>query len=177
MYMSLSKEQLLDWVESHIKLGSNIDILKNDCEIIEFMLDQCEIEIPEGNRFFVKVNCTGISDVVIAKRRKPIRSLIDARLRDGVEALAHTGYCDYSHTTAEWESVIGLGIYGLRNRIEEYARNNAGNKKAESFYEQILRVYDAALRFMERASDKAASSGKQEMASALLDKSPPFKSV
>ena len=166
--MSLSKEQLLDWVESHIKLGSNIDILKNDCEIIEFMLDQCEIEIPEGNRFFVKVNCTGISDVVIAKRRKPIRSLIDARLRDGVEALAHTGYCDYSHTTAEWESVIGLGIYGLRNRIEEYARNNAGNKKAESFYEQILRVYDAALRFMERASDKAASSGKQEMASALL---------
>ena len=166
--MSLSRDKLLAWVENHIVLGQGLDILKNDCDIIEFLLDNCEIEIPEDNRFFVKVNCTGISDTVIAKRRKRIRGLIDEGLRDGLEALAHTGYCDYSHTTAEWETVISLGIYGLRSRIEEYAKNNTADEKARSFYAQELRVFNAALRFMERASDKAASCGKPEMASSLL---------
>ena len=166
--MSLSRDKLLAWVENHIVLGQGLDILKNDCVIIEFLLDNCEIEIPEDNRFFVKVNCTGISDTVIAKRRKRIRGLIDEGLRDGLEALAHTGYCDYSHTTAEWETVISLGIYGLRSRIEEYAKNNTADEKARSFYAQELRVFNAALRFMERTSDKAASCGKPEMASSLL---------
>ena len=166
--MPMSREQLLTWIESHTKLCKGLDLLNNDCEIIEFMFDNCEIEIPECNRFFVKVNCAGISDNVIAKRRKRIRSLIDEELRDGVEALAHTGYCDFSHTTAEWESVIGLGIYGLRERIAEYAQRNADNEKARDFYEQELRVYDAALRFIGRASEKAESLGRREMAAALL---------
>ena len=165
--MSLSREQLLAWVEDHTLLCEGLEVLKNDCEIIEFMLDQCEIEIPECNRFFVKVNCAGISDTVIAKRRKRIRSLIDEGLRDGLEALAHTGYCDYSHTTAEWESVIGLGIYGLRERIAEYARKNSADEKARGFYEEEMRVFDAALRFVGRASEKAAECGKPEMAEAL----------
>ena len=65
--MSLSRAQLLNWVEDHIVLGEGLDILKNDCEIIEFLLDNCEIEIPECNRFFVKVNCVGIADIVIKK--------------------------------------------------------------------------------------------------------------
>ena len=166
--MSLSRERLLAWVEAHISLCEGLDVLRNDCDIIEFLLDNCEIEIPECNRFFVKVNCIGIADTVISKRRKRIRGLIDARFRDGVEALAYTGYCDYSHTTAEWESVIGLGIYGLRKRIAEYAQNNTEKEKAREFYVQVMRVYDAALRFIGRASDKAASCGRSEMAAALL---------
>lgn len=167
--MSLSREQLLNWVEDRVVLGEGLDILKNDCEIVEFMLDHCEIEIPKSNRFFVRVNCAGISDNVIAKRRKRIRSLIDEGLRDGLEALAHTGYCDYSHTTAEWESVIGLGIYGLRERVAQYARENSENEETTAFYEQILKVYDAALRFMGRASDKALLCERKEMAQTLLN--------
>ena len=165
--MSLSRERLLAWVEDHTLLCDGLELLKNDCDIIEFLLDNCEIEIPECNRFFVKVNCAGISDTVIAKRRKRIRSLIAPELRDGVEDLAHTGYCDYSHTTAEWESVIGLGIYGLRSRIEEYAQKNTANEKSRGFYAQEMRVFDAALRFIGRASEKAAECGKHEMAEAL----------
>ena len=165
--MSLSREQLLAWVEDHTLLCEGLEVLKNDCDIIEFLLDNCEIEIPECNRFFVKVNCAGISDTVIAKRRKRIRSLIDEDLRDGLEALAHTGYCDYSHTTAEWESVIGFGIYGLRERIAEYAQKNSADEKARGFYEEEIRVFDAALRFIGRASEKAAECGKPEMAEAL----------
>ena len=94
--MTLSREELLHWVENHVALGDGIDILKNDCEIIEFMLDHCEIEIPAHNRFFVKVNCTGISDVVMEKRKSLFYNLPETiGLRDGAAALAYTGYCDF----------------------------------------------------------------------------------
>ena len=167
--MSLTREQLLDWVENHVEFAEGIDILKNDCEIIEFMLDHCEIEIPAHNRFFVKVNCTGISDVVMEKRKSLFYNLPETiGLRDGAAALAYTGYCDFSHTTAEWESVIGLGIYGLRNRIGEYEQSHTVNEKSRIFYEQILKVYDAALRFINRAADKAALCGRSEMSESLF---------
>ena len=168
--MSLSREELLNWAENRVVFGEGIDILKNDCEMIVFMLDHCEIKIPEQNRFFVKVNCAGISNLVIKKRKRILSGLLDkSGLGEGVKALAYTGDCDYSHTTAEWESVITLGIYGLRNRIAEYAQDHIADEKAKGFYEQILSVYDAALRFMKRAADQAALSGRAEMANALLN--------
>ncbi len=167
--MSLSREELLNWVENHIVLGEGLDILKNDCDIIEFMLDNCEIEIPDHNRFFVKVDCEDVADLVKVKRIKPFHALPTAAgFQDGIDAFAYTGNCDYSHTNAEWESVISLGIYGLRKRIEKYARTNTANERCRSFYEQELRVFDAALRFIKRASMKAASCGRSEMASSLL---------
>ena len=166
--MSLSREELLNWVENHIVLGEGLDILKNDCEIIEFALDHCEIDIPEQNRFFINVNYADIPCFVTKKRMESLGELVALRLREGIEALAYTGSCDYSHTTAEWESVIKLGIYGLRNRVSEYAESNSANEGAKDFYEQILRVYNAALRFMKRAADTAALCGRTEMASSLL---------
>jgi formate C-acetyltransferase len=167
--MSLSREELLNWVDNHVVYGKGLDILKNDCDIIEFMLDNCEIEIPNHNRFFVKVDCKGVADLVKVKRIKPFHALPTAAgFQDGIDAFAYTGNCDYSHTIAEWESVISLGIYGLRKRIEKYARANTANERGRSFYEQEMRVFDAVLRFIKRASMKAASCGRSEMASSLL---------
>ena len=74
--MSLSREELLNWVENRLVLGEGLDILKNDCEIIVFMLDHCDIKIPEQNRFFVQINCTGISDFVIKKRKRILSGLV-----------------------------------------------------------------------------------------------------
>ena len=166
--MSLSREELLNWVENHIVLGEGLDILKNDCEIIEFALDHCEIDIPEQNRFFINVNYADIPCFVTKKRRKHLGDLIPPSLHEGMAALAYTGSYDYSHTTAEWGSVIKLGIYGLRNRVSEYAMSHSSNANAMGFCEQILRVYNAALRFMKRAADTAALCGRTEMASSLL---------
>lgn len=167
--MSLSRDQLFTWVESHVLYGEGSAILKNDCEIIEFLLDHCEIEIPACNRFFVKVNCAGISNMVIDKRIRSLGNVVTKpKLRDGIEALAYTGTCDFSHTTAEWESVIRLGIYGLRNRIDDYSQGHRADERARCFYEQEARVFDAALRFIGRASEKAAAYGRTEMAQALL---------
>ena len=166
--MPLSREELLDWVANRVVLGEGLDILKNDCEIIEFTLDHCEIDVPDQNRFFINVNYADIPYFVTKKRRKSLGELVPTRLLEGIDALAYTGSYDYSHTTAEWESVINLGIYGLRNRVAEYAMSKSANEGAKGFYEQILRVYNAALRFMKRVSDTAALCGRTEMAESLL---------
>jgi hypothetical protein len=81
--------------------------------------------------------------------------------------VAYTGAYDFSHTSAEWESVISLGIFGLRNRIADYART-ASDPQKESFYASLLRCYDAALRFMRRAADLAIASGKSRMGESLI---------
>lgn len=167
--MSLSEKQLQNWIENHIVQGSRLDVLKNDCEIIKFLLDHCDIEIPENNRFFVDVSGKELAKISRRKRRGSLGNFVkETPFYDGVEALAYTGSYDYSHTSAEWESVISLGIYGLRNRIYEYMQNSAAKEKEKLFYEQLLVVYDGALRFIKRAADKAAANGRAEMAAGLL---------
>ncbi len=164
--MSLSKDELLHRVEDYIEIGDKPDVFENDCDIIEFLLDNCEIEIPEKNRFFVNVNCAGIQETVVKKRSKRFSSLNKtAGLSDGIAVLAYTGTYDFGHTNAEWESIIPLGIYGLRSRVEKY---KAMNVEHASFYNNVLRVYDAALRFMRRAADAARLCGKSEMADGLV---------
>ena len=164
--MSLSREELLLWVEGHTAFGENVDILANDCDIVAFLLDNCSIHVPPQNRFFVEVNCAGITSQVRETRRKRRSYLIEeAGLSDGSKALAYTGACDFGHTTAEWESVISLGIFGLRERIASFAIGHP--EKRVGFYQNILRVYDAALHFMERAAEQAFASGRCEMADSL----------
>lgn len=167
--MTLSNIELQNWVEEHIELFEGADVFKNDCDVIEFLLDHCEIEIPTENRYFVKVNCDKIQLLALSKRKQVFSSLIeDAGLSDGVSSLAFTGTFDFSHTNAEWDSVIKLGIYGLRNRIAEYEKRKAIDEKSKGFYKGLLKVYNAALRFIKRAAEKALQSGRGEMGSSLL---------
>lgn len=168
MDLSLSKEELKAGILSRVECGEGIDVFENDCDIIVFMLENCEISIPEQNRFFVRVSCEWLTDTVTDMRRRPFSHLLeDAGLGDGVDALAYTGMYDISHTSAEWESVISLGIYGLRERIAEYAQKNSVDDGSARFYSQCLRVYGAALDFMDRASQVALEMGRDEMSRSL----------
>lgn len=167
--MSMSKEDLAIGVTKRMDSRTGADVLTADSEIIEFLLDNCEIEIPSQNRFFVCVDCERLIHSVWWRRAKPWHSEIEkSELFDGAEALAYTGACDFSHTNTEWQSVISLGIYGLRERIADYAKRSSENPSKVSFYQNLLKCYDAALRFMKRAADKAAELGRGEMADGLL---------
>ena len=121
--MSLTREELFLNTEKYIDIKDECDVLKADCDSIEFLLDNCEITIPEKNRFFVTVNCDGIQNYIYSRRINLFKHEIDeSRLSIGNETLAYTGDYDFSHTTTEWESVIKLGIKGLRKRISQYGR-------------------------------------------------------
>ncbi len=166
--MSKSREELLSYAEARIEV-KNDSVLEQDCDIIEYMLDNCEITVSENNRFFAEVNCENIINHICYKRTlKYDRLLKENGLADGNEALAYTGYADFSHTVPEWESVMTLGVFGLRERLKEYAEKSTDIKK-KFYYTNALRVYNAALRFMCRAASVAAACGKSEMATGLIN--------
>ena len=163
----MNTEELRLGVMALLNGGPGASVLYEDSLIIEFLLDNCEIEFPPENRFFGRVNVENLGQLAYSERVGRLRGKIgDAEFADGAESLAYTGACDFSHTNAEWESVISLGIFGLRERISEYAKNYRDGKKNE-FYSCLLRCYDAALRFMKRASDAADYGGKREIAEGL----------
>ena len=113
----MRKEELKKGVEARIKTDNDTDVLQNDCEIIEFLLDHCEFDFFPQNRFFVRVNCENVNKSKGVRLKKFDGVVEGEGLSEGYAALAYTGDVDFGHTCAEWESVISLGIYGLRNRV------------------------------------------------------------
>ena len=57
--MSLTREELINYIENVIE-PKECDTLQKDCEILEYLFDNCTITVPEENRFFVCVNTDGI---------------------------------------------------------------------------------------------------------------------
>ncbi len=164
----MTREELICGVDNILRVGEGTDAFANDCDIITYLLDNCDISIPDENRYFVRVSCKGIADHVKSRRVSPFMHLPrDLGLGDGIDTLSYTGAHDFSHTNTEWENVITLGIYGLYERIGDYYARYGSTERREGFYEGLLKVYDAALRFIKRASQVALALGRREMAEGL----------
>ena len=158
----LKNEQIIN---SLTNLIHSTNVFNADCEIIEFMLDNAEINIPDKNRYFVNTSTEEITTLIKNIRAEKFRKEIaENKYSEGEEVLAYTGLYDFGHTSTEWNSIISLGIYGIRKRIEKYELLNPKNK---SFYSGLIKVYDAILRYMVRASEEATKHGKHEMSEGL----------
>lgn len=164
--MPYSNTEFLKLMETHF---NNIedDAMKSEIPIEIWLLDNCNIEIPETSRYFCKVDTDDIRHETIKNRRLKVSAKdMETELCKNTDTLAYGANHDFGHTSAGWESVISLGIFGLRNRIAEYSEKNA-NPESKDFYSALISVYDAALRFMLRVADKASSLGREDMAKAL----------
>ena len=77
--------------------GSNV--LLTDAKVIAFLLDNCEITIPEESRFFVRVNCEKLKEKLDVARRKaiPVEALI-AEYKMANANKAYKGLRDFGHT-------------------------------------------------------------------------------
>lgn len=164
--MTENERYLHEYAMSRVGIEDDPDVLEKDCDIIGFMLDNCQINIPQGNRFFASMYYDSMLHVFWTRADAFKHEIDDAGLREGENALAHTGILDFSHTNPEWESLIPLGIYGIRQRAAAYLENSTDKKKIR-FYKNVARVYDAALRFMKRVSERARELGRDEMAKGL----------
>lgn len=166
--MTDHQQLLLDEALKRVPLNGEEDVLKADCDIAQYLLENCEITVPKINRFMVGVDCRDVRDEVERQRYFALKPIIrDPACADGMAAKLYFGTYDFGHTSACWDDVIELGIYGLRQRIDRY-RDRAGNDPhKQRFYRESARVYDAALRFMARASDAAREAGREEMANGL----------
>lgn len=142
------------------------DVLENDTEIIEYVLQNCSFIIPKENRFFASMYCDPMIWVFWKRAEKYSKNVDQAGLRDGENALAHTGILDFSHTNPEWQTILSLGIAGLRNRAQICASAEEDPSK-KRFYSCVQRVYEAAIGFIKRVADQARALGRDEMADGL----------
>ena len=166
--MALERKELVNYAMNFISAGEYEDVGEADCLILEYLFENARIRIPEEREFFVEVNCGGIMHHILRKRAEQFASDFEQNgLERGIAALAYTGFRDFGHTSAEWKSVISLGIAGLRDRAADYREKYASDPRRAAYYSRVVRVYDAALRFMARAADAARECGREEMARGL----------
>lgn len=166
----MNREQLIEETKQYIDVCDDIDVLEKDCEIIKFILDNCQIIIPEENRFGVRTTGDGIISYFIGERAKAFHKQLDeCGLRDGLDDLAYTGSFDFGHTSPEWETVANLGFWGLRKRVEDYFQKAEKDYKKQRFYSNLLEIYDAIFKFMNRAAEEARRCGKDEMAQGFVN--------
>ena len=145
------------------------DVLASDCDTLVFLLDNCEITIDSDRVFFGTVNTDKISEHVFLERAdKYLAEFEKIGVKDGYDALAYTGRHDFSHTTAQWKDILSLGLVGIKNRLAEY-NERENNQKKKRFYSNLLKVWEACLRFVRRAAEKAAENGKALMSESLFN--------
>ena len=166
--MTETKEQLVTWLREHADAGNAPDTREADCRNAVYLLEHAEASVTEANTFFVRITLD-------AAARTPIGMRFDA-FRDeaagegfgpGMERRAYTGMYDFGHTTTEWETVILLGIFGLRKRLSDRLALPGNDAKSVRFYTETLKVFDAALSFMRRTADLMENTGKAEAAAGL----------
>ena len=166
--MTETKEQLVAWLRDHTDAGNAPDTLEADCRNAVYLMDHAEISVTEANTFFVRITLGAAARTPIELR---FAAFQDEAAKEGfgpgIRRRAYTGYYDFGHTATEWETVISLGISGLRNRLSERLSLPGNDKKSIRFYTETLKVFDAAFSFMLRAADLFENEGKTEAAAGL----------
>ena len=145
------------------------DVSDIDPELYEYFLDHMSADIQPGNRFFVSTDLDYASQKILTKRKIVIlKDWLDRTgYRSAVQANLFYGGMDFGHTCPGWNEILPLGIAGLRARALSYASKTDNDPKQQKFYDNVVRVYDAARRYMERAAAAAEKAGKTEMAEGI----------
>ena len=102
---------------------------------------------------------------------------VDRELTDDEESIfqAYLKHPDYpqkmlflgsGHCTYSWESVVRLGLPGLKQRVEQ-ALEKSQNEDQRVFFEAMICIYDAIADYMLRYASVARSMGKVALADAL----------
>ncbi len=165
--MSKSRKELQDYLMGLVVPQTTEPVFEADCDMIIQLLDNCEITIPKEKEFFVEINCDGVKNYISNMRSYSFATKLRAKGYDkGEKTKSYIGLFDYSHTCPEWDVILGVGIVGLKKRVETYLKYSFDEKKIK-FYKKEIEVYDAVLRFIDRCADKAFECGKERMAKGL----------
>lgn len=166
--MPLSNNELVEKLKKYEKIDNKYELFEAQADSIELILTECELEFNEDTHFFPIIRTSHVVNTVRYKRKIALYHLIESEgLDKGERVLAYNGSYDPGHTCPGWESVISLGIYGLKKKVIEYKERYATDESLR-FYLAMERAYNAALGFMERVRLEAIARGNLEMAESLL---------
>lgn len=143
----------------------DLDVLTRDAMILEKLFNEVPIKGRPENKFFYDDGVFVAHG--LAFRRK--RALMDEITRaagsfvEDSECRGYTGFFDIGHTAPDYKNIFGLGLKGLLERIEKSAEGEHSDRE-RLFYDSSIRVWRAAIKYVERA---AGACGNPEQADAL----------
>ena len=100
------------------------NVLLNDARIIAFMLDNCDIAVPETSEFFVRPLTGDYENRIlrrfwITRKRVFAKTILTPEEAAAKACAAYDGEADFGHTAPNWRNVFALGLGGLRRRIAQ----------------------------------------------------------
>ena len=119
--------------------------------IMELILTKAQINVIDCEWFVDKINHGEIMRKIRGRWQHNIEENcmgeIISKNKNAEESYAYTASADFGHTAPDWENVVNLGIFGLKERM----------KKCESseFKDCGLKVLNAVLAYMRRLADEA----------------------
>jgi hypothetical protein len=113
--------------------------LSIDAQIIAFLLDNCEIIIPQDSEFFVRVNVgehgNRIMRKIVSHRLKQMdKTWLTPYIKNCQKSYVFNGNVDFGHTNPPWHDIMKLGFSGLKQRIESIQIKNQKEKEKRLLY-------------------------------------------
>lgn len=147
-------------------------VVTEDSYLIERFLDHASVEIAEGAYFTGGMSHIDGMKAVMQARRDCCEAEIASSPEWEADCVAmavraYTGWYDFSHTAPDWNNIYALGFAGLLRRLEEAMSRPNLNERQVAYYEAGIRVWRAALRYIERMAEQAERTGNLMMAKGL----------
>ena len=164
------KRKTIDAVRAFIPIEGN-DAIYTDSKLTEYIFDNCDIFFTDTSRFFCQTRVADemyivYTEVLLKRFDNEYASCKDDTVKKLLKTNALEWRFDFGHTSPNWKEILSLGFVGLKNRAEEYERQCQDPEKLR-FYSALVRVYNAAERFIHRIIVEAKKEGRTEIANGL----------
>ena len=164
------KDELLAWDDAN----RDIDVVTRDSIILERLFAEAPIKGRKENKFFYDDTVCMSTSLFIRRRRSrndETLKLVGEKIANTQDCLGYTGFLDIGHTAPDYKNVFELGLSGLLKRLEKYA-DGEHSESEKKYYAAGIRVWRAAIAYVERAADTCCSA-EQAAALRALAKRPP----
>ncbi len=140
--------------------GKSVQVIKS--YMIECILTKAQIEVNPDSLFADKINhCDIMEDFKWSQKslieQTAMRDYLD-KTKPLTDAFVFTGDVDFSHTCPNWDTVLNLGLKGIRDKAAAYLAKAEPCSEVCEFYESLVRVYNAAIIYVKRLADEAGRS-------------------
>jgi len=157
-------------VKNFINIDGN-DAITTDAALTEYVLDNCDTFFTDSSRFFCQTRVNGemyitYKEVLLKRFANEFAPYKDETYDQIIKTNTLEMRFDFGHTSPNWKEIISLGFYGLKKRAEKYEASCSDPKKLR-FYSAVVKVYNAAERFIKRVIKKAEAEEKNEIAEGL----------
>ena len=159
-------EEMAGYVRTH----AGDPLIRTRAALLEMALTRGRIGVDPDDWFADHLETgSGISELLRERKRAMRRDQPagEEQLRHDAEACGcFDCQLDLSHTTPDWNSILTLGIPGLRDRARE-AELHAGDDREREFFRAVGRVFEAMRRYAGRLAELAERKGAVRSAPAL----------